>query len=164
MLSVFSRLRRRTGYPSPSATDSSPEGATVGPVLFSEIKPDLGVVFIDVLRLSDRARLGDGLARVLTDPSFRPEYHFCLDFGDLRGSPTRDEISSLAANIRSLGLMWLTGRIALIARTPEQCTAAHSFVAQLTAGMSARSRVVGDFLSALRWFEIPGALNDLPPA
>jgi len=30
--------------------------------------------------------------------------------------------------------------------------------------MSARSRVVGDFLSASRWFEIPGALNDLPSA
>jgi hypothetical protein len=163
MLSVFAKLRGRTGLPSRAPAGALP-GATAGPVLLHEIKPELGVVFIDVLRLREPVRLTDGLARVVTDPEFKPEYHFCLDVGDLRDAPTRDEITALAAHVRSQGLTWLTGRIALIARTPEHTTAAHTFVAQLTAGMSARTRVVSDFLGALRWFEIPGALNDLPPA
>ena len=141
----------------PSASEklrSSDRGSSAWPSLGYEIEAALGVVRVELFDRLDVPQLAHALDIILRDPVFQPGFHVCLDCRQMRRAPSRKKLFAMGTEVRTVGLTWQAGRIAVVVRRPQSRFAARCIPMVLPAGMIARTRVVISVREALRWFDV----------
>jgi hypothetical protein len=98
---------------------SAPSHATQTrqPLLYS-IDDALGVIFVDLLTVSDAAAVVRALQRIRLDPSFRRDLSVCVDCRFLSSAPDIEDVRAIAALWPRGAMGDLTGRCAIIATLP----------------------------------------------
>ena len=144
-------LRRRSVSEKLRSTDRE---SSTRPSLGYEIEAPLGVVRVELFETLDVPQLAHALEVILRDPAFQPGFHVCVDCRQLRRAPSRKKLFAMGAEVRTVGLTWQAGRIAVVVRRPQGRYAASCIPMVLPAGMIARTRVVISVREAFRWFDV----------
>ena len=126
----------------------------VWPSLGYEIEPTVGLVGVDLFEALDVPQLAHALEVILRDDAFRPGFHLCVDCRHLREAPSRERLFATGAEVRTVGLSWQVGRIAIVVRRSHTQIAARCLPMVLPSGLIERTRVVIDLRDAFAWFDV----------